>query len=209
MTKILVRTVTKCLWTVTTKTLQIQLAWTEITWAASSSQSRIHQETRRLNKQYTDILHIDSAFSRSKFKRVQNNSFSIASQGIKMNQTFDIKSNKISPISINDGKHDKDVSNSFMKYHENVISKGQEVEDICAICNQPFEIHSLDYNFELVMLHNKYQDMLDAASADERGQLLNRPNTSVSAHSVKSMLKNHHNRITNFTIFHHYGNILA
>ena len=58
----------------------------------------------QIKKQYTDILHIDSAFQRNNLKRVQNNSFSIASQGIKMNQTFDIKSNKISPISINDGK---------------------------------------------------------------------------------------------------------
>ena len=56
------------------------------------------------------------------------------------------------------------------------------------------------------MLHNNYQAMIDAASVDEKGQLLNRPNTPVSADSVKSMLKNKFDKIKNFTIFSNKGN---
>ena len=140
-------------------------------------------------------------------RRNPNNSLSNTSQVVKINQTFDIKPNKINPISVDEGvKNNRDISDSYQNYNNNIFSKGQEVEDVWAIWGQPFEIHSLDYNFELVMLHNKYQEMLDDTSIDDRGLALNRPNTPVSVHSVKSMLRNHYERMKNFTVFNPKGN---
>lgn len=99
---------------------------------------------------------------------------------------------KVNPVSLEVNKRIlADQSQSTIVHNEN-YTKDNENEDICAICNQPFEIHSLDYNLDLVMLNNRYEDILDATSHGGREPSLLRPQSSVSARSVRSMLRNHH-----------------
>ncbi|CAI2377248.1 unnamed protein product [Moneuplotes crassus] len=71
------------------------------------------------------------------------------------------------------------------------ISQNIDGEELCAICNQSFEIHGPDYNLELLMMHNKYQDMMENISNDPRSINLLGPQSATSKHSTHSILGLH------------------
>lgn len=67
-------------------------------------------------------------------------------------------------------------------------------QDLCGVCGQPFENHAMEYNFDLVMLHLKYMDVIENTSNDDRLLTMKRPGSAVSIKSIQSMIKNNQMR---------------
>jgi hypothetical protein len=108
----------------------------------------------------------------------------------RLNNTYDKGHSKVHPVSIEIKKRILADQSQSTIVVDNNFSKENENEDICGICNQPFEIHSLDYNLDLIVMKNRYDDILDATSLGGKENDLFRPQSSISALSIRSMMRN-------------------
>ena len=85
----------------------------------------------------------------------------------------------------------KSLSNtSSFRYGETFLKAGEH-EDLCGICQQPFENHSADFNIDLLYLQNKYGEMLNQVTQIDT---VSRPFT---ANSVYSLLSRKHSPNSN------------
>ena len=134
----------------------------------------------RLNNRFTEVNLVSKL-------NVSNN----------LNNTIDIP--KVNPITLEINqkrKFDQESDSTFIQDGRNPNTKGNEdgkyytvSPDMWGVWGQPFENHSLEHNLELVFLNNKYIDIIENTSQDERFGTLKRPGSSVSIRSINSMIK--------------------
>lgn len=109
----------------------------------------------------------------------------------KLNNTFDYGSSKIHPISEEVNKRIRkeiDSESTFLK-HDEIFSEALYQDEFCKIWSQPYELHSPDYNFELAIMENKYQDVMENASLEERSANLLSPKSSLAHKDFRSIFQ--------------------
>ena len=109
----------------------------------------------------------------------------------KLNQTSNMELKKIHPINMEINKRilRDDKSESTFLHPENA-SQNIESEEICNICHQVFEAHGVDFNLELFLVQNKYEQMMECVSNDGKSVNLLSPKSASSFKSIHTMFHN-------------------